>query len=97
MIMLLILGTACFIVLSVGFLLYIIGYKIIYGIMSGSLTAIVQSYVGNVFALSVFAIVQYYAALFWCRFLGHPGLVIAFVLIFYTWKYVLSFWKDLQD
>lgn len=65
--------------------------------MSGSLSAFVQSYVGNVLALSVFAVVQYYAAVFWCRSLGTPGLIIAFILIFYTWKYVISFWKDLQE
>lgn len=96
MIILLIIGTVCFLILSVFFLLYLVGFGI-YGILTGSLTAFIQSHVGNVMALSIFAITQYYAAVFWCRLLGTPGLIIAFILIFYLWKYVLSLWKELQE
>lgn len=56
------------------------------GIVAGSIAALVQSSIGNVVFGSAFACIQSFAALFWGRAFGLPGLTFALVFIFALWN-----------
>lgn len=56
------------------------------GIIAGSIAAIWQSSIGNVVAGTAFAAIQSFAALFWGRFLGLPGLGVALIFVIALWN-----------
>lgn len=85
MVLILLVYLAVAVVGFLGVILSALGFTPI-GIAVGSLAAIVQAIIGNVVAGSVFAAVQSFAAVFWGRVFGIPGLTVAFIFILALWK-----------
>lgn len=56
-----------------------------FGIIAGSIATIMQSGIGNVVAGSLFSLIQSYAALFWGKVFGPPGIFLAIIFILALW------------
>lgn len=77
-------------VLCLPFILQLLGFAAT-GIVAGSIAAFCQALIGNVVAGSIFAVIQSFAAIFWGRFFGGHGIVLALIFIFALWKGYLWF------